>query len=222
MTVQPISRESQRLREIAREYRQRGYDVQIEPQPDQLPAFLAPFRVDLVAKNAEEHVVVEVRTQESLTDAPELDAIARVLDHQPTWRFELVVTNPRDRTALTFKNAIPLNDRDIVYRLREARQLSEQEHGEAAFLLAWSATEALLRSIADVEAVPITGHSVQQVMKSLYTYGVLDKTQYQTLQDGLQTRTMVVHGYKEPRALVSLVEQVLVITDQLQQRYPIQ
>jgi hypothetical protein len=129
----------------------------------------------MLAHNNEENVVVEVRTQASLTNAPELDAIAQVLQDKHAWRFELVVSNPRDRSAIPFKDAKSLDHHDITSRLDEARELSDQEHGEAALLLAWSATEALLRHIADVEAISVVGHNPGQVAKSLYTYGVLDK-----------------------------------------------
>jgi uncharacterized protein YutE (UPF0331/DUF86 family) len=169
----------------------------------------------MLARSAEENVIVEVRTQESLTDAPELDAVAQALHDKPSWRFELVVTNPKDRSALQLKDAASLDQIDITYRLREARQLSDQEHGEAALLLAWSATEALLRSIADEEAIPVTPNNPSQLTKSLFTYGVLDKEQYQTLQQGLQARNIVVHGYKEQRSLASTLEKVLSVTDQL-------
>src|ERR1044071_7700689 len=100
MTLHTTAREHQRLLEVAREYRERGYDVIIEPRSDQLPGFLAPFRIDMLARNSEEHVVVEVRTQASLSDAPELDAVAQALQDHPSWRFELVVTNPKDRSLL--------------------------------------------------------------------------------------------------------------------------
>jgi len=215
MTVSATTREQQRLREIAREYRARGYAVLLEPPPDQLPTFLRSFRIDMLARNAEENVIVEVRTQESLTNAPELDAVARALEEQESWRFELVVTNPKDRTTVQFKNATSLDDRDITYRLREARQLSDQEHGEAALLLAWSATEALLRAIAEEEAIASTQTNPSQLVKSLFTYGVLDTEQYQTLQRGLQTRNMVVHGYKEQQSFVRIVEQILQLANQL-------
>jgi hypothetical protein len=51
MTVHATPREHQRLREVAREYRQRGYEVILEPNTDQLPRFLAPFRIDMLARN---------------------------------------------------------------------------------------------------------------------------------------------------------------------------
>src|SRR6185436_10801078 len=108
---------------------------------------------------------------------------------------------------------------DIRYRLREAQQLSDQEHGEAALLLAWTATEALLRTIADEEAIPVTPNNPMQLTKSLFTYGVLDKEQYQILQHGLQARNIVVHGYKEQQSLASTFEQILHVADQLIRRY---
>jgi len=219
MASQPTTREHQRLREVAREYRQRGYDVLIEPRADQLPKFLASFQVDMLARNSEENVIIEVRTQESLTDEPELDAIAQALHNKPSWRFELVVTNPRDRSSLTFKDAKSLEQLDIADRLQEARQLSDQEHGEAALLLAWSATEALLRYIAEAEAIQVVQHNPSQVTKSLFIYGVLDKEQYQTLQEGLETRNRVVHGYKEQGSLATTLWQLLNVAEQLQRSY---
>lgn len=219
MTLHTTAREHQRLLEVAREYRQRGYDVVIEPGPDQLPDFLASFRIDMLARSTEESVVVEVRTQESLTQAPELDTIAQAIHNKPSWRFELVVTNPKDRSSLQFKDAIPLDNLDIAYRLREARQLADQEHGEAAFLLAWSATEALLRYIADKEAIPADQNNRLQILKSLFSYGLLDKEQYQYLHEGLQVRNMIAHGYKEQQSLTSTLEKLLLVTDQLVERH---
>jgi uncharacterized protein YutE (UPF0331/DUF86 family) len=219
MTVQSSVRERQRLLEVAREYRRRGYDVILEPASDQLPRFLAPFRIDMLARSAEENVIVEVRTQESLAEAPELDAVAQALQDQPSWRFELVVTNPKDRTSFQIKEAASLTYLDINYRLREAQQLSDQEHGEAALLLAWSAIEALLRAIADEEAIPVAPNNPSQLTKSLFTYGVLDKEQYQILQHGLQARNTVVHGYTERQSLASTLTHVLHVADQLIRRH---
>lgn len=219
MTVQTTQREYQRLRQVAREYRQRGYDVLMDPQANELPDFLATFRVDMLARSADENVIVEVRTQASLADAPELDAIAQALEHKPSWRFELVVTNPRDQTLLQFKDARSLSRQDISYRLQEAQQLSDKEHGEAALLLAWSAVEALLRYIAYKEGLPGIQPAPEQIAKSLFMYGVLDKEQYQTVKDVIYARNLIGHGYEPKRSLPNLVNQVLQVAEQLQNQY---
>lgn len=218
MTLQLQAQEYQRSheRDVAREYRKQGYEVLLKPARDQLPDFLASFQIDILARNAEENVVIEVRTQGSLTNAPELDAIAQVLQGRPGWRFELVVSNPRDRDALLFRDATSLLPVDIDERLSEARELSMQEHGEAALVLALSATEALMRYIADAEGISVVGHNPSQVAKSLYTHGVLDKEQYQALHDAIAARNMIVHGYREQQALVDVVTRLLAAAEQLQ------
>lgn len=222
MTLQITSRVYQRLLDVAREYRKNGYEVIVEPKAEQLPSFLAPFNVDILARNNDENVIIEVRTQESLTEAPELDALARAMEGKQSWRLELVVTNPKDRSAFQFKNAISLNQQDIAYRLQEARQLSDQEYGEAAFLLAWSATEALLRQVVEREAVPAAQNQPAQLVKALYMHGVIDKDQYKVLQQGQQARNMIAHGYKEKQVLAETFNQLLAVTEQLATQYLVQ
>ena len=51
----------QQLQEIAAEYESRGYDVLVEPSPEELPEFLTGFHPDLVARGPNESVVVEVK-----------------------------------------------------------------------------------------------------------------------------------------------------------------
>ena len=205
----------------AREYRQRGYAVVVEPTPEQLPRFLAAFRIDMLASNADEQVVVEVRSHASLTGAPELDALAQAIHDQPGWRFDLVVTNPRDRSGLPFKDATSLAQHDIAYRLQEARQLSTQEHGEAALLLAWSATEALLRAIAETEAIPVQPGNPAQLIKTLFAYGVVDQDQLAVLQAGFQARNLVSHGYNERTDVADVVHRLLDVAAQLEQHPPL-
>jgi hypothetical protein len=219
MTLTTTAREHQRLLEVAREYRRQGYEVTIEPQPHELPAFLASFRVDMLARNETENVIIEVRTQESLTGTPELDALAQALQDKPSWRLELVVTNPKDRSSIQLRNAAPLDYEEITYRLREAKELSGQEHGEAALLMAWSAIEALLRSIADQETIPVVPAQPEQLTKSLFIYGLLDREQYQTLQKGLQARNTVVHGYKEQESFAATLDRLLHVANQVMKRY---
>ncbi len=215
MAVNLTAREQQRLHEVAHEYREQGYDVIIAPSRDQLPDFLAPFRLDMIARNDSETVIVEVRTQESLTQSPELDAIAQAIAGKAAWRFELVVTNPKDRKIKLGRDASLLDRPDIAYRLQEVRQLSEQEHGEAALLLAWTVIEALLRRLAQEENILLQQDNLMYLVKSLFSQGLLDKEQYQILQEGLEARNTIVHGYKGRRSYATTLDKLLHVAYQL-------
>lgn len=209
------NREHQRLLEIAREYRQQGYEVTLSPTHDQLPDFLAPFPLDMIAYHPKEKVIVEVRSQESMIQAPELDAIAKAVQDKAEWRFELVVTNPKEQSRRQVKDAVLLEQVDINYRLQEVRNLITSEYGEAAFLLAWSVLEALLRHIAKTQNINLTPDTPSYLLKSLFTYGLLNQEQYQKLQKGLQTRDLLVHGYKTKQSFAQLLNDLLLITEQL-------
>jgi Holliday junction resolvase-like predicted endonuclease len=209
------TREHQRLLEIACEYRQQGYSVTLDPTDDQLPDFLAPFQIDMIAHHPKEKVVVEVRSQASLQQAPELDAIAKAVQGKVDWRFELVVTNPKDQKGFQAKDATLLERNDINYRLQEARTLAQQEYGEAAFLLTWSVLEAVLRRVAQSQKIDLIQDTPLYLLKSLFTYGLLNQEQYQTLQKGFQTRNLLVHGYKTKQSFVQLLNDLLLVADQL-------
>ena len=54
--------ERRKLLEVAREYRKQGYEVVIEPREEQLPSFLHSFQPDIIARNNEETVVIEIKS----------------------------------------------------------------------------------------------------------------------------------------------------------------
>ena len=91
-------RERTRLLELANEYRSKGYEVFIEPGIEARPQFLGDYRLDLVAISPQDKVVVEVKSRDSLERSAYLEEIAREIEKHPSWRFDLVLTNPRVRT----------------------------------------------------------------------------------------------------------------------------
>ncbi len=207
-------RKRQRIAKVAQEYRKQGYEVIVAPQSEQLPRFLAMFPIDIIARNNKENVVIEVRTRPSLSKAPALDEIAQALEGRTNWRFELVVTNPKDYDPLLANSAL-LEQSDVAYRLNEARQLATQEYGEAAILMTWSALEAILRHTAQAEELPSIQKDPSYLLKSLYTYGLLSKDQFQILQDGLHARNVIAHGYKSREQLAGLLDNLFRVADQL-------
>src|SRR5687768_4274458 len=99
MAVTSQTLERRRINGVAREYRKLGYQVLVHPGQEELPPFLAGFQPNLIVLSADDKAVVEVRTAETLRDrSRRLPELAGVIDAQPGWRLELVVTNPRNGT----------------------------------------------------------------------------------------------------------------------------
>ena len=182
-----------RVEQIAQEYRDKGYEVMVEPGPLQLPGPLTGFRPDLVARRGDEVVVVEVKARELLGD-PRLQALAEAVRRQPGWRFELVLLRPELGPAGTKEWSAD----DVAYNLGQVEQLLKSAHLEAALLLAWSAAEATLRLLADRERLAPERNDAPYLLKLLATRAVITRAQHDFIWDVLELRNAVAHGHKPP------------------------
>src|SRR5262245_24925765 len=107
------SRERERARAIAEEYRSRGYEVIEHPSPAQLPKFLADYQPDLLIQKGEEAIIVQVKSRSSLTREPQISELARLVRAQPDWNFELVVVGEQELLRVP-EGARPFAREDII------------------------------------------------------------------------------------------------------------
>src|SRR5438876_714727 len=130
----------QRLREVAEDYRRRGYRVTVEPSVRELPEFLRSYNPDLIAEGADESVVVEFKSSGRASETDDWGQLAEDVRQHPGWRLELVLGGDENRLA-----GEPIERDEIEARLEEGQQLSEAHMLDAALLITWSATEAAMR-----------------------------------------------------------------------------
>jgi uncharacterized protein YutE (UPF0331/DUF86 family) len=188
----------QKLQEIAAEYEAHGYEVLVEPRPEQLPQFLAGFHPDLVARGPNDSVVVEVKVGTQTAASERFRELAETIQRQPGWRFSLVVIDPRsDEVAPPTQ---PLLDRqEIVDRIGRANELLKTGATDAAFLLMWVSVEALLRHIATREGLPLERVPSSSLMKELFSLGILSRSELEVAQRAFSVRNALVHGFATTR-----------------------
>jgi DNA-binding transcriptional regulator YiaG len=188
--------EENRLRSLKREYEQKDYRVLINPSKTELPRFLSGLEPDMIAYGPKESVVIEVKTQSNLSKSPHLKAIAEAVQSQDGWRFELVVINS-EKQRVVDEEALNLDHREIQNRLKASRALLDQKQYAAAFLLAWSATEAILRERARASAGMVESHfPSKRLFKEFYAIGSFSRSDYETLSRLLEMRNLIVHGFR--------------------------
>ncbi|MBV7340194.1 hypothetical protein KFU94_70710 [Chloroflexi bacterium TSY] len=86
------NRERERLQTVVDEYQGRGYEVILQPGPDQLPEFLRDYQPTLIARQDEETIVIEVKSRRSLSQSPWIRDMAHLLQEKegsvdPNFRF---------------------------------------------------------------------------------------------------------------------------------------
>ncbi len=188
-----------RLQSIAQEYRDQGYSVLTAPHQVDLPPFLQDFHIDLIADNGDEKVVVEIRTTEALRQDATLSRLADVVNEKLGWRLDLIVTGPRNGAKSQATGPL-LNQSQMLDRLNLVTTLTDRQQYDAALLLLWSAAESILRSIAKQEKVRLQSEPPAYIVKQLYSLGLLDKEDYDALEDAVPLRNAIVHGF-QPKQL---------------------
>ncbi|MBV9880592.1 MAG: hypothetical protein JO180_08850 [Gemmatirosa sp.] len=192
---------------VASNYRAWGYEIVFEPSAADLPRFLGDYRPDLLARKADEAVLIEVKDTASAETYARYQEIASRLREHRGWRLDLVVANPRDRLPGAGSHPV-LSESDIHSRYREAEGLMASGHVSAAFLLAWAATEAALRLLAETSAIAVQRANTPTLLKQLVTEGVISREQYDALWSIYQRRNVVAHGFAlrdEPDGPLALI-----------------
>ena len=206
-----IKSEERTLQRIAKEYRIKGYEVEIHPVKP--PTILGRFRPDMIAKNRSETVVVEVKTRSDLMRS-ELFDLSTLVERQPGWRFELVITNPKLNISVPDEAEMPSIE-DIKSRLTQAKSLIKLDQTEAALVLIWSAIEGLLRLIAQNQGVQARNRTALYLIKKLYSEGILDKNTFLLFEQTAKIRNSVVHGLSLPKIDTNLLNQLVESAQQL-------
>lgn len=201
------ARERRRMREVAREYEKKGYTVIREPEGEGLPPFLRGFHLDLIAYGETENVVVKIASTASLRGSKELVPLAEAIQRREGWRFELVVTNPRDSflPEIGAVRAEKFSPSELRERLPVATYLLDVDEA-AALLFAWSVVEAILRLMAEDAGEHVEGKQPLYVLQQLTMLGLLDRGDYESFREALQVRNAIIHGLRplEPLADVTM------------------
>ena len=178
-------------RKTAEEYRSKGYEVLLEAPLDFLPGFTA----DLLVRKGDEVRVIEVKSRPSLAADPKITELARLIDSKPGWTFELLLVSEPEKLDSP-EGARSFESGKILQRIEEAERSLQAGLPEAAFLLAWSASEAVVRDLLTAQGVSSTGiTSPGYVLDQGIFHGVISRDEHDALTRMRKYRNAIVHGF---------------------------
>ena len=203
--------------EVADQYRSEGYKVVVAPASNEVPDFARGNGIDLIAYKGEEKVIIEVTTREDLQRDPNIVQMARIANEQPGWRLDLVVLNPADSQDKVPLGALEPPLEQIDRTLESAERLVETGELPSALMVAWAALEAALRQSARSADITIKSYSALFLLGALYSEGLLERGEFDSLSEALKIRNTVAHGMiapgidpSVPRSVVSIARKLIV------------
>ena len=205
--------ERQRVQKVGQVYRDKGYDVLIAPQGDQLPDFLQAFRPDLIAHKGAEHIVVEVRMRGRVSDLPQVNELAKVVRNEVGWKFELFLLGPEN--SFFMNGASLFTVEEIRLKIKEVAFFVESGHLEAAFLMGWSLVEAILRVLAVKEGIEGETATPDYLLKQMTFEGIIARETYHELKHAQKTRDAIAHGFKSSQLTVETVQELIDLIDEV-------
>ena len=188
--------ERERTNEVARNYEDKGYEVQRDVELDFVPG----FRADLLARKGGETLVVEVKTATSLAkearEKTRIDDMLEKVEAKEGWSTVLHFVGERERLQSP-EDAEPFDWEDLSPRFADARRALAAGLPDAALLLAWSAAESAVRL-----ALVDEGVEIKRVTTSGYTIGsavvngAIRLTDADMLDEAMKYRNAIIHGFR--------------------------
>ena len=175
----------------AEEYRSQGYEVERGAPLEFLPG----YRADLLVQKNDETKVVAVKARQSLAADPRIAELSRLLESKPGWSFELLLVSEPERVDSP-EGISSLDGEHIARKLEEAERSLQVGLPEAAFLLAWSALEAAMRSLVEDQGITVTYITSPRFLLDQATFhGLISRDEYNDLSRMLKYRNAIVHGF---------------------------
>ena len=202
----------EKVRELAERYKSQGFQVSVGPATVAFPFELGNYRPDLIAQKDDQHFIVEMKDFGDRVPVERYRDLAEEVGRHPGWRFLLVTMNDVESRSLPGSPDELASRQEVTERVARAGRLLDAGDLDAAFLLMWSALEALLRRHAQSVALPLERLPSQALLKHLYSQGELSMAQFDRAMAALQLRNLVSHGSPAPqlgdaaRDLYSLIE----------------
>jgi len=188
MTELTEKSEADILRVLRSRYEKEGYTFLPHPSGSLVPPFLGNYRPDALAISDTGSVVIEIRSRGPSMDR-RLSEIAEIVERQPNWKFQVFYTSSFKGDTFHTPSSIA-----IIEAVREVLALKEGGHYRAAFLMAWSALEALARRLHADVGTSRKAMIPSEIIEWLSQSGDLGPDSAKILRKLVRVRNAVVHG----------------------------
>jgi len=178
--------------QVAKALEEDGYSVVLSPASHSISFSLEGYEPDLLATKGDEHLIVEIKTQESPEQLQRYRRVIDIVQRHPGWRF-VIKTIPSTESDREESAPDPVGLEAIENYLKRAATLMETHSKEFAIPYLWNAIVALLRLRGAKAGEPVSDLTDRSLINRLYTLGEISSDEYEQLKRWLQLRNSAIH-----------------------------
>lgn len=182
-----VHRERQILEMIRQTLEAEGLDVYLHPSPSMLPPFMAGYRPDMIALGGAKKVAVEL-IDGSTTAQQKIKHIGERFIGVEDWELRIIHAAPASEPAFPAVQS----EAQIASALAEAEHCIEAGTLEAGLVIAWSALEAVGRSLMPLQFTRAQASS--RFVEHLAHEGWLTPTDAEFARETAALRNAIAHG----------------------------
>jgi mRNA-degrading endonuclease RelE of RelBE toxin-antitoxin system len=190
----------EKVESLIKKYRDEGFTVTKEPQPNEIPFDLDNYQPDILAtKNEHESgligLIIEVKTSISPVSVERLQSVAEKISRHPGWRFLLVTLEDIEAESLPGTSEELPSWEELINYFSQVSKLIENNNIEPAFLFLWSVFEGALRKRAVDVSIPVERLPAIRLLRTMYSLGELSISEFDIIQAYFERRNRLAHGY---------------------------
>jgi hypothetical protein len=207
------NREATKVKEVANEYKKKGFRVIVEPSQSDLPEELKKlnFQPDIIASSGDTNLVIEIKSFESIKNKA-LVELAEKINAIEGWEFELVYTNPKTKyeiPAITNSSTYIEAKNSLERAAKFLDTDASKEYSDAALLLIWSAVENALRANYKTYKPNEETTTPRALVRDSVIMGIIGKNDQQFLESMMMYRNEISHGVFQKRILKKDLEKLI-------------
>ncbi len=197
MNISTKSKQAQKLEALALDYESRGFAIWKEPTRADLPFDLDGYMPDLVARNGDSGVIIEIKPSAERLSIDRFQSIAQEIASHPGWRFILVTLDDVDSSAIPTTTAELPTWEQLMGKLDQVESMVNNRVLEPALLYLWTIFEAALRKRAIQQNIPIERLPPSVLLNHMYSQGEVSVDQIDSFHELMKKRDRILHGANE-------------------------
>ncbi len=191
-----IAKAAEKASEIASVLERNGYTVIIEPSSKQVPIDLGSYLPDLIATKNDGGLVVEIKTSLKRLPTRRFTQIAQQVATNKGWKFALVTLDDDVNNIISVTNSSLPEQEELKSKINDINTLITMGMLPIALISLWVQLESWLRIKYDSSTENLNLLQTKRLINHLYSDGELSMAQVDLLNDLMQKRNEVVHGFK--------------------------